>query len=45
VKGKAEPVNIYEVRGQLRKTAAIDTPKWDGDTGMMETTQKPNTEI
>jgi adenylate cyclase len=34
VKGKQEPVNIYEVRGLLRKTAAIETPKWDEPTGM-----------
>ena len=38
VKGKAEPVNIYEVRGMLRKTASIDTPTWDENTN----TPKPN---
>lgn len=33
VKGKADPVNIYEVRGLVRKTASIDTPTWDEATG------------
>jgi adenylate cyclase len=32
VKGKAEPINIYEVRGMLRQTASIDTPTWDENT-------------
>lgn len=34
VKGKQEPVKIYEVRGQRRQTAAIDTPQWDESTNM-----------
>ncbi len=33
VKGKVDPVNIYEVKGMLRNTASIDTPTWDEVTG------------
>ncbi len=42
VKGKLEPVNIYEVKGMLRKTASIDTPTWDEVTGTSAITPGPD---
>jgi adenylate cyclase len=42
VKGKVDPVNIYEVRGMLRKTASIDTPTWDDPTGSSGVTPRPD---
>jgi adenylate cyclase len=31
VKGKSKPINIYEVLGRNRKTAQIDTPRFDDE--------------
>ncbi len=32
VKGKVDPVNIYELQGMVRQTASIDTPTWEENT-------------
>ena len=44
VKGKVDPVNIYEVRGLVRKTASIDTPTWDEVTGTSGIAPRPDTD-